>query len=419
MRIALIDPSLFTWPYDAALALAMRDAGHDVAIFGKPMEASEAGPAHALLRPHFYRELDSALAKQLPRAAFLLSKGVIHVRDMIALLAELHAFRPDVIHVQWAPLAVVDRWFIPRLRAIAPLVMTVHDSVPYNGSPRSYLQRVSAVAIMGGFDRLIVHTRVAQQRLAEYQLAADKLRLVPHGPMGIAPVLESASLARPPKPPGAPVEILLFGRLKPYKGADVLVRAAAEMRPEILRQCKIRVIGKPFMDLQPIAQLIKEKALSDYVSIEPRFVAETEVGQLLAATDLIALPYREIDASGVLMSCLSAGVPVVATRIGLFAEMLEDGKHGKLIAVDDHVALARALEELVVNAELRARMGAEVKQLRAAMPSWASIAETTVNLYRELTGASSGSAGTGHSEPFRAVLRDPHDHDSLEGEASA
>lgn len=403
MRIAMIDPSLFTWPYDAALALAMRDAGHDVAIFGKPIDPNEAGPAYPLLRPHFYRELDSAVAKKLPRAAFLLSKGVVHVRDMVALLQALRDYRPDVIHVQWAPLAIVDRWFISHLRAIAPLVLTVHDSVPYNGSPRSYLQRLSAVAIMHRFDRLIVHTKVAQQRLAEYGLTSDKIRLVPHGPMAVAPVLDSeAASARAAKAPGSPVEILLFGRIKPYKGADVLVRAAAAMRPDIVKQCKIRIIGKPFMDLEPLEREIREKGLTQSVSIEPRFVAESEVGQLLAATDVIALPYREIDASGVLMSCLSAGVPVVATRIGLFAEMLEDGTHGRLIEVDDHLALARALEELVVNSQLRGQMGAAVQQLRADMPSWGKIANMTVNLYRELNAPSAGSNASGAGPVTRA-----------------
>jgi glycosyltransferase involved in cell wall biosynthesis len=403
MRIAMIDPSLFTWPYDAALALAMQEAGHEVAIFGKSIEPAEAGPAHALLRTHFYRELDSAAAKKLPRPAFLLGKGLIHVRDMVSLLEKLRAFRPDVIHVQWAPLAIVDRWFIPQLRAIAPLVLTVHDSVPYNGSPRSYLQRLSAVAIMGRFDRLIVHTRVAEQRLSEYGLAADKIRLIPHGPMSVAPVLENESAAAVSKQPGSPVEILLFGRIKPYKGADILVRAAAAMRPEVVRQCKIRIIGKPFMDLEPLEREIREADISEYVRIEPRFVAESEVGQLLAATDIIALPYREIDASGVLMSCLSAGVPVVASRIGLFAEMLVDGKHGRLINVGDYRALAGALEELVVNPELRARMGAAVKQLRAEMPSWASIAEMTLNLYRELTDGSTTSPAAPRSGPHSEV----------------
>jgi glycosyltransferase involved in cell wall biosynthesis len=384
MRIALIDPSLFTWPYDATLALALQARGHELAIFGKPIDPKEAGPAYALLRPHFYRLLDSDLAKRLPHAAFLGVKGVLHVAEMRRLLDELRAFRPDIIHVQWSPLPIVDRWFVAALRAIAPLVMTVHDPVPYNGNPRSYLQGLSAVAIMGRFARLIVHTHKAAERLREYGLPAENIRRIPHGPMGLAPVLENGVL--PERRPGTAIEILLFGRLKPYKGVETLVRAAAAMRPESLRKCRIRIIGKPFMDLAPAEQLIAQHGLAQHVQIEPRFVAEAEVAELFASADVIALPYTEIDASGVLMSSLTAGVPIVATRIGLFAEMLEDGRHGRLIEVGDHQALARALEQLADDPELRARMGGEVRRLRDAIPDWGTIAGTTEDLYRELLG---------------------------------
>ena len=387
MRVALIDPSLFTWPYDAELALALRGAGCEVAIFGKPLPAAEAGPAYPLLREHFYRSLDSGLAKRLPRGAFLAAKGLIHIRDMTRLLDALRAFRPDVIHVQWAPLAVVDRWFVGALRAIAPIVLTVHDTVPYNGSPRSYLQRLSAVSIMGQFDRQIVHTHEAAQRLREYGLSNVTVRRIPHGPMGLGPVLDHTVTTR--RAPDAPIQILLFGRIKPYKGADVLIAAATAMRRELLARSRIRIIGKPFMDLTPLQAAVGAAGIGAYVSIEPRFVAEAEVADLLASTDVIALPYREIDASGVLMSCLSGGVPVIASRIGLFAEMLEDGKHGYLIDVGDHLALARALEALIEHPERRAAMSAEVKKLRDGIPSWATIAERTIELYRELTETNS------------------------------
>lgn len=397
MRIALIDPSLFTWPYDATLALALQERGHEVAIFGKPIEPNEAGPAYTLLRPHFYRLLDSHVARRLPHAAFLGVKGVLHVAEMRRLIEALRSFRPDIIHVQWSPLPIVDRWFIAALRAIAPLVMTVHDPVPYNGNPRSYLQRVSAVAIMGRFARLIVHTHKAAERLREYGLPAENIRRIPHGPMGLAPVLEHG-VALPERRPSSQIEILLFGRLKPYKGVETLVRAAAEMRPESLAKCRIRIIGKPFMDLAPVEQLIAQRGLARHVQLEPRFVAEAEVAELFASADVIALPYTEIDASGVLMSSLAAGVPIVASRIGLFAEMLEEGKHGRLIDVGDHVALARALEQLADDPELRARMGAEVRRLRDAIPDWATIAGMTEQLYRELLGSDTARPLANRSE---------------------
>jgi glycosyltransferase involved in cell wall biosynthesis len=395
MRVALIDPSLFTWPYDAALALALHAAGHEVAIFGKPPKDSDTGPARALLRPHFYRGLESSFAQRLPRSLFLGCKGVHHIVDMTRLLSELREFRPDVIHFQWAPLPAVDRWFATRLRRLAPTVLTVHDSAPFNGAPRSALQLAGAVSIMSHFDRVIVHTDAAAARLRGYGLRAERVRRIPHGP------LEGSAVAVPKRvrADSDPVSILLFGRIKPYKGTDVLLRAAAAMKPEALARARIHIVGQPFMDLAPLHAMVRDGGLSERVLIEPRFIADAEVGELLASADIIALPYRDIDASGVLMTAISAGVPLVATRVGLFAELLEDGRHGRLIGVDDHLALARALDELVLSPELRTRMSAHVRELRDQLPSWESIARLTHNLYAEL-------APGGRATPASRELRE-------------
>ncbi|MET0390272.1 MAG: glycosyltransferase family 4 protein [Polyangiales bacterium] len=380
MRIALIDPSLFTWPYDAALALALADAGHVVRIVGKPPRAADTGPALELLDPHFYRRLASPAAEKLPRAAFLGIKGFSHAAGMVRLLASLNEFRPDVIHFQWAPLPAVDRLFIPALRRIAPVVLTVHDSAPFNGAPRSALQLAGATAIFHSFDRLIVHTEAAAERVRGYGLPAEKVRRIAHGPLDGSSVVVPKRVRKP----NDPVTVLLFGRIKPYKGADVLLKAAAAMAPEARRKLRIHIVGQPFMDLAPLYTIVNDAKLGDHVRIEPRFVADHEVGELLGSADVVALPYREIDASGVLMTAISAGVPIVATRVGLFAELLEDGVHGRVIGVNDHVALAHALEALVTQPELRAQMSARVRALRDSLPTWASIAQQTASLYGEL-----------------------------------
>jgi glycosyltransferase involved in cell wall biosynthesis len=379
MRIALIDPSLFTWPYDSALALALRDAGHTVRIFGKEPRAADTGPALELLEPHFYREIEP-LVGRMPHPLFLGIKGLSHTFHMGRLLRELRAFQPDVIHFQWAPLPAVDRLFLPALRRIAKTVLTVHDSAPFNGNPRSALQAAGAIKIMSSFDRLIVHTEAAAQRLRSYGMRAEQVVRVPHGPLeGSTPPVRRAA-----RDEQAPVTVLLFGRIKHYKGTDLLLRAAAEMRRDLLARTRIRVVGQPFIDLAPLHELVANAGISDYVQIEPRFVSDQEVSELLGAADIVALPYREIDASGVLMTAISAGVPIVATRVGLFAELLQDGVHGKLIDVEDHTALARALEALVESRELRETMGTQVRALRDALPTWNSIAQQTTSLYEAL-----------------------------------
>ena len=397
MRIALIDPSLFTWPYDSELALALAKAGHEVRIYGKPPRAADTGPGLELLAPHFYRELEP-LAQRLPRPVFLGIKGLSHTVDMARLVVELRAFKPDVIHFQWAPLPLVDRMYLPVLRRIAKLVLTVHDSAPFNGAPRSALQMAGAIKILSDFDRLIVHTDAAATRLRSYGLPTENIRRIAHGP------LEGSSVVVPRREhangEGRLVEILLFGRIKPYKGADVLLQAAAAMRRDLLAKARIHIVGQPFMDLAPLHTIVHDAGIEEHVSIEPRFVSDAEVSELLAAADIVALPYRDIDASGVLMTAISAGVPIVATRVGLFAELLEDGKHGRVIGVNDHLALARALEELVQSPELRARMGRQVRALRDALPTWSNIAQDTVNLYAELSpGARAGRESGAYSSP--------------------
>jgi glycosyltransferase involved in cell wall biosynthesis len=399
MKVALIDPSLFTWPYDAALSLGLHGVGHSVTIFGKPLLAADAGPAHGMLSQHFYRRLAQPRTRHLPRPLFLGLKGGSHIFAMRRLVRELAALRPDVIHFQWTPLPAVDRWFIPALRRIAPLVLTVHDSAPFNGAPRSALQMLGAVSILKQFDRLVVHTEAAARRLGTYGIAPERIVCIAHGPLG--------TLAEIPAKPAAavsgPLRILLFGRIKPYKGSDLLLRAAAALPRELLRQCQIQIIGQPFMDLAPLEQIVRDENLGEHVQIEPRFVAESEVASILGAADIITLPYRDIDASGVLMTALTAGVPIVATRVGLFAELLEDGKHGRLIPVDDHLALARALEELIRDPQLRARMGAQVRALRDEIPDWTAIAAQTTQLYQELVRERGQPSAPARTVPGKAV----------------
>jgi glycosyltransferase involved in cell wall biosynthesis len=379
MRIALIDPSLFTWPYDSALALSLQAEGHSVRLFGKPPRSADTGPALELLEPHFYRELEP-LVGRVPHPLFLGLKGLSHSVHMLRLLRELRAYRPDVIHFQWAPLPAVDRLFLPALRRIAKTVLTVHDSAPFNGNPRSALQAAGAVSIMSSFDRLIVHTEAAAKRLLSYGIAPQKVRRIPHGPLDGS----ALPVARAERAADAPVTVLLFGRIKHYKGTDLLLRAAADMRKDLLARTRIRVVGQPFIDLEPLRAQVASSGIAENVQIEPRFVSDEEVAELLGAADIVALPYREIDASGVLMTAISAGVPIVATRVGLFAELLRDGVHGHLVDVEDHTALARALEALVESASLREQMGAQVRALRDALPTWSSIAQQTTEMYNEL-----------------------------------
>ena len=84
---------------------------------------------------------------------------------LIRLVARVYAQRPDVVHFQWLvvpPLDLLAMWLIRRR---ASLVVTVHDTIPFNGDRLPRLQTRALDHALRTCDALIVHTREARQRL--------------------------------------------------------------------------------------------------------------------------------------------------------------------------------------------------------------------------------------------------------------
>ncbi len=84
-----------------------------------------------------------------------------------------------------------------------------------------------------------------------------------------------------------------------------------------------------------------------------------ELRELYRTSDIFALPTRADCYSLVCMEALAAGLPVVTTRVGGIPDIIQDGKTGHLVEVDDGVALAGALRTLIEDPVHRREMGRE------------------------------------------------------------
>ena len=381
LRVALIDPSLFTLPYDAALAAGLQAEGHQVVLHGRTPGPDDNATDGAPLRASFYRVADAPALARLPRTLRLGIKGLDHAWSMQALVRRLRRERPDVIHFQWLPLPVVDRRFLGRLRAIAPLVLTVHDTNPFNGNPTGTLQKLGARAAFADFDRLIVHTEQGRARLLAHGEGRDRIAVMPHGLLGRASAHAAAD------PMQGEVTFLLFGKIKPYKGADLLIEAFARLDPALRAQARLRIVGKPYMDLEPLYQLARRHGVSDRVAVEPRFVGDEEVGGIFGPGVVASFPYREIEASGVLSLAITFGRPILAARLGSFIEAVQDGEHGLLVPPEDVGALSAAMARFVEDRGFAAACAASVLALTASVPTWPEIARRTAALYASLPPA--------------------------------
>ena len=386
MNVAIIDASGFTPPYDHCLAKALTQKGCRVVVATTRLPPGPWTECASYERwEHFYR-VTNKLSKGKIRTYL---KGYEHLLDMGRLVRRLRHWKPNVIHFQWLALAMIDGFYLCRLRRIAPLVLTIHDTEPFHGAPSSRLQLLGLEKAYRRFDYYIVHTHLSREVIVErLGLPMDRIKVIPHGVFSY--YRDLVRFSETPfsfkNIPGE-LKILFFGVLKPYKGVDVLLEAFASM-PEPLRQKTIlQVVGAPRMPVEPLQKLTRRLGIEKHVFWDLRFVEEREVASYFAQADVVVLPYRRIDQSGVLMVALAFGKPVVASNVGGFTETIVDGVHGFLVEPGDVESLAQALARVLGDDELRKQMGGAVERLAAQELSWNNIAMQTLRLYQEVLRA--------------------------------
>ena len=241
LDIAMLDPSLFTPPYDSALCEALIDRGHRVRLIGRPPRPDDPPLSpRVILDPLMYRLAEALRARGLEGRGFVALKGVEHLAGSAYLLAHLRRQRPDAIHVQWFSLPLTDVVTARLMQRIAPVILTVHDTNLFHGSATSRVQLLGWRALLRGVDACIVHTAKSRARLVEVGVEDVRIFEVPHGLL--TPTASTDGL--PSRAPGDDtLRLLVFGHVQRYKGVDVLLRALAELPPAIRHKVRLVVAG--------------------------------------------------------------------------------------------------------------------------------------------------------------------------------
>ena len=368
MRVRLVDPPAYTPPYDHALAAALARAGAQVELStSRPTYDAPAGDGFAVSEDFYRRAMARPRSTNVRRALRLAE----HLPDMVR-----HRARggrgADIVHDQWLTLEALDAALLARG---VPRVFTSHNVLRRGGGR---LREEGARRVAAAVDAIVVHTRAgAHAMAARYGADPARVHVIPHGAFDY--------LARQPDEVPLPAElaavdrpvILCFGVLRPYKGVDVLVDAFAG-----LAGAELWIVGRPWMDVAPLrAAAARARGTVRFVD---RFVAEAELPAYFRRADVVALPYRDIDQSGVLYTALAFGKPIVASAIGGFTEVADD--HGALVPVPpgDPLALRNALAALIDGDGARAAQAARAAAAAAGPYSWDEAARLTVDLYERL-----------------------------------
>jgi glycosyltransferase involved in cell wall biosynthesis len=395
VKVLVVDPSLFSGPYDAAFCAALAAAGAEAQLVTRPPRPHEAPPAAGFTyRALFYRRAERR--RETAGALGQALKGLEHGRGLVALDALVRRERPDVVHVQWLVLPLLDDLAYARLARRVPLVLTLHNSVAFHGRPSSALQLLGHERALRRFQHHVAHTRQTADYLRGLGVPAERISLLPHPPLELPP-----AEAAPPQ--DGIVRILLFGALKPYKGIEVLARAGIALAAR-RRDFHVTIAGRPFYDLAPLQAEIAAAGAAERFSFDTRFVPDAELACHLARADIVAFPYHEIDASGALALAVRAGRPIVASAVGVFAEP-PAAEHLRLVPPGDAAALAGALEELIADPAARRRQAAASRALEAAIPGWPAFARACLEIYRKLDGRPGAASGLAAERGREAASR--------------
>lgn len=373
MKIAMLDPSLFTGRYDDSLCTALAGEGHAVTLMGRPMRDTDA------IRPDGYR-YDSAyfpLSERLRRTmgegrAFRLLKAAEYGLACAAGgIGQVK--RADVVHMQWLPLAPADRLMLRRIKGRVPLVHTVHNADAYHAD--AGVQGQGYRALLDRFDALIVHGDTTRSALLTQGVAAGRIHVIPHPPMQLA---SASADDRAAVPDAAVPRILFFGTMRPYKGIDILIDACLKLWSAGHR-FELALAGKPFMPMEPLTTRVVQAGYADRLFTDFGFLSEGRLSAHMEKADIIAFPYRHIDSSGAFLSALHHGKAMVTSDAGMFGQ-LPAGVATRSPAGNAQ-ALGEALLPLIESAAIRQQQGARARAYGEAMGSWKDMAVATIGVY--------------------------------------
>jgi len=363
VHVHVVDPSAFAPPYDHELCAALARAGASVELVTSDFAYGPVPvPDGYVRRRAFYRRT----ARRGPPALRRALKLGQHVPDMLRYRAAARA--ADVVHFQWLPLEAADQALLP---AGPPLVLTAHEVLPRVARPG---QQWGRRRLYDRVDAVVAHTERGIERLVgELRLDPAKVALIRHG---VFDYLARQPGERPLPPELAGVDgkvVLCLGVWRPYHGIDVLLEAWRG-----IEDAELWVAGLPQM---PTGDLMRDPPPG--VRFVPRFVTDPELPAFFRRADLVVMPYRAIEASGVLFTALAFGRPILATAVGGFLDAARLGA-ATLVPPEDSSALHAAIARLLRDDAEREALAAGARAAAAGPYSWDAIARETLGLYARL-----------------------------------
>jgi len=320
------------------------------------------------------------------RGLFDIGRSSLEVRRAVA------RFAPDVVHANTTRASLLA--LLGRKRSGPPVVAHIRDWTPPGAFPDFVLRVIEGGAVAIAANSAYVAARFPGDRL-------ERPVVVVPNPVDLEPFAtdrtDGPAIRQETETPADVVVLSIIGQLAPLKAQDDAIRMAADLatagkdvRLLVVGSVKFASSGASLDNAtfgERLPALARELGVDDRVL----FLGErSDIADILAATDILLMPFWQDGFGRVAVEAMASGVPVAASSVGGPAELVRDGIDGLVMPPKSPQLWSAALGELIGDAEARRRMSANGRE-HASEFTVEKHVEQVLSLYRRI-GDMSGSA---------------------------
>ncbi len=173
--------------------------------------------------------------------------------------------------------------------------------------------------------------------------------------------------------------LLFFGFIRDYKGLDLLLKAM-KLLPD---NYHLIIAGEVYGNFDKYKDLINRLNIQNRVTVEARYIRDSEVPYFFSASDVCVLPYKSATQSGIVAISFQFNLPVIATDVGSLKEMLVPTNTGLIVEKPDANLLSQGIiKYFVENKKEQYKNNIDAYKVNY---SWDNLANTILKLYSNLT----------------------------------
>jgi len=353
---------------------------------------------------NWYYEYDSLSNFQVKKIFFKFSenmkigiirkaiRGLEYCFAMLGLLNKYSKESPDIIHIQWLLFYHFDYFWLRLLRyrlrkKNTKIILTAHNVLPHiNG----YKYKNILEKIYPQFDGIIVHSEVLKKQMI--RIFGEKanewsIAVALHGTFSkLLEKINKEILNNYRKKiklfKAERYNFLFAGVIHKNKGLDILLKAWGEHIKKYSKD-KLHIVGNPTYNINDELKYIQKYSTSINSSLG--YKSDEELLAYFMECDFVVLPYKEASQSGVLLTALGLGKPVIATKVGGLPEVINKVQGGYTVTPNDPHLLSKVLDKATnISMNDLIEWNNNIREKTLATYSWDNIANLTIDFYNKM-----------------------------------